>query len=261
VPDDVVPRLAALRTDPARTAIVTDFDGTLSPIVDDPASAAPLPGVVDVLHELAARYGRVAVVSGRPVTFLRERLELADRPPTSLFVSGLYGIEWLEDGEERVHETALAYQPAVAEAADRAEAAAPAGVHVERKGYSVTIHVRNAPEELDWARSWAEATAATTGLALHAGRMSFELRPPLDVDKGSVVDALVAGRAAACFLGDDLGDLPAFDALDRLQAASDAATVRIGVRSPEAPAELLERADVIVDGPAGSLGVLRSLLD
>jgi len=253
--------LDAFRSDPGHAAVVTDFDGTLSPIVDDPASARPLGGVVDVLHALAARYRRVAVVSGRPVAFLRERLELDARPPTSLFVSGLYGIEWLEGGESRVHETALAYLPIVAEAAARAEEAAPAGVHVERKGYSVTIHVRNAPDEVDWARSWSEATAATTGLVVHGGRMSFELRPPIEVDKGSVVDDLVAGAGAACFLGDDLGDLPAFDALDRLRAATGAVTVRIGVRSPEAPAELLERADVIVDGPAGSLELLRSLLD
>jgi trehalose 6-phosphate phosphatase len=257
VPDDP---LAPLRRDPSSTVIVTDFDGTLSPIVDDPDAARPLAGVVDALHGLAARYGRVAVVSGRPVAFLRDRLELADRPPSGLFVSGLYGIEWLEDGAARVHETAQAFAGAVAEAADRAEAAAPPGVYVERKGYSVTLHVRNAPERVDWARSWSEATSHTTGLALHGGRMSFELRPPIDVDKGTVVDAVIQGASAACFLGDDLGDLPAFDALDRLRAAAGAATVRIGVRSAEAPAELLERADVVVDGPEGSLEVFRSLL-
>lgn len=258
MPDDP---LGLLRRDPSTTAIVTDFDGTLSPIVEDPDAALPLPGVVDALHDLAVRYGRVAVVSGRPVAFLRDRLELADRPSSPLFVSGLYGIEWLEDGEARVHETAEAFAGAVAGAADRAEVAAPPGVYVERKGYSVTIHVRNAPDQLDWARSWSEATSHTTGLALHAGRMSFELRPPIEVDKGSVVDAVIQGASAACFLGDDLGDLPAFDALDRLRAAAGAATVRIGVRSAEAPAELLERADLVVDGPEGSLALFRSLLE
>jgi trehalose 6-phosphate phosphatase len=217
--------------------------------------------VVDALHELAAAYGRVAVVSGRPVAFLRDRLELDRRPPTRLFVAGLYGIEWLEDGEVAVHDTALRFRDAVDDAAEHAEAAAPAGVHVERKGFSVTLHVRNAPEHEAWARSWAEATAHTTGLALHPARRSFELRPPVDVDKGTVVDGLVAGSTAACFLGDDLGDLPAFDALDRLRAAHGAATVRVGVRSAEAPIELLERADVVVDGPEGALAFLRSLLE
>lgn len=245
---------------PRSAAIVTDFDGTLSPVVDDPAAAGPLPGVVDALHELAARYGRVAVVSGRPVAFLRDRLELDARPSTPLFVSGLYGIEWLEDGVERVHDTAIAFRDVVAQAADRADSAAPDGVGVERKGFSLTLHVRTGPEHLDWARSWADATAHTTGLVVHAGRMSFELRPPIDVDKGSVVTALVRGHRAACFLGDDLGDLPAFDALDRLQADEGAHVLRVGVRSGEAPAELIERADVLLDGPPGSLQLLRALL-
>jgi trehalose 6-phosphate phosphatase len=261
VPPEPPPSVADLRADPARTAIVTDFDGTLSPIVEDPAQARPLPGVVDALHALAQRYRRVAVVSGRPVAFLRDRLELDHRPASSLFVSGLYGIEWMEDGVERAHEVAHRFRPLVDEAAAQAEASAPDGVHVERKGFSVTIHVRNAPQHEGWARSWAEATAHTTGLALHPARRSFELRPPVDLDKGTVVDALIAEAGAACFLGDDLGDLPAFDALDRRRAASGARTVRVAVRSSEAPPELLERADVVVDGPEGSLAFLRSLLD
>jgi trehalose 6-phosphate phosphatase len=256
-PDDV---LALLRADPATTAIVTDFDGTLSPIVADPAMAAPLPGVVDVLHELAGRYGRVAVVSGRPAAFLRDRLEIDRRPPSALFVSGLYGIEWIEAGVEHVHETAESFRTVVDDVADRAEAAAPIGVHVERKGYSLTLHVRNASEHEGWARDWAEAEAVRTGLALHPARRSFELRPPVDLDKGTVVDALVDGVSAACFLGDDLGDLPAFDALDRLgERTGGAVTVRIAARSTEAPAPLLERADVVVDGPEGALAFLRSL--
>jgi trehalose 6-phosphate phosphatase len=254
-------RLEPFRTAPDTAAVITDFDGTLSPIVDDPAEARPLDGVVDALHALAAVYGRVAVVSGRPVSFLRDRLELDRRARTRLVVSGLYGIEWLEDGVERVHDTATAYRGAVDEAADRAEEAAPEGVGVERKRFTVTLHVRTHPEHSDWARSWARATAHTTGLVVHEGRRSFELRPPVDVDKGHVVTDLIAGRKAACFLGDDLGDLPAFDALDRLAAADTTASVlRVGVRSAEAPAELLERADLLVDGPEGSLELLRALL-
>jgi trehalose 6-phosphate phosphatase len=254
------PRLQPLLADPARTAVITDFDGTLSPIVDDPAAARPLPGVVDALHALAASYGRVAVVSGRPTSFLRDRLELDQRPRTPLVVSGLYGIEWLEDGVETIDPTALAFRDVVTEAADRADAAAPEGVVVERKGFSLTLHVRTGREHLEWARSWADATAHTTGLVVHGARMSFELRPPLAVDKGSVVTDLVQGRGAACFLGDDLGDLPAFDALDRLHADSGADVLRVAVRSTEAPAELIERADVLVDGPAGSLALLEALL-
>ena len=73
-----------------------------------------------------------------------------------------------------------------------------------------------------------------------------------------VVTAAAAGMEAACFLGDDVGDLPAFDALDRLAAAG-LRTVRVGVRTEEAPAALLERCDLVVEGPEGALAVLRHL--
>lgn len=256
----VDPVQALRRADPAAVAVVTDFDGTLSPIVDDPASAGPIDGAVDALHALAARYGRVAVVSGRPVSFLRDRLELDRRPPSRLVLSGLYGIELLEGGRATTDETALRYRSVVDTVAAAADAAAPPGVGVERKGFSVTLHVRTAPEQAEWAAAWTAEAATANGLVVHEGRMSFEIRPPIDVDKGTVVEALVAGRQAACFLGDDYGDLPAFDALDRLTAATGAATLRVAVRSEEAPMALLDRADVVVDGPAGSLALLRSLL-
>src|SRR4051812_8239399 len=66
--------VAALGAAPARTALLCDFDGTLAPIVDDPAAAGPLPGAVEVLARLSERLGLVAVVSGRPVSFLTAQL-------------------------------------------------------------------------------------------------------------------------------------------------------------------------------------------
>jgi trehalose 6-phosphate phosphatase len=90
--------------------------------------------------------------------------------------------------------------------------------------------------------------------------MSYELRPPVERDKGAVVAEAAGGRGQVCFLGDDRGDVSAFDALDRLAAAG-ATVVRVAVASSEAPDELLERADLVVDGPQGALAVLRALLD
>jgi trehalose 6-phosphate phosphatase len=256
-PDRLPALVAPLRDAPARAAVVTDFDGTLSPIVPDPPDARPLPGAVEVLHAIAQRYRTVAVVSGRPARFLVDRLDLAACPRLVAF--GLYGLEWT-DGEVIVeHADVGPWRSVVDETAVAAEDQAPAGVWVERKGLSVTLHTRNAPDEMEWARSWSEASGAVSGLAVHPGRMSYELRPPVPVDKGTVVTDLVRDATAACFLGDDRGDLAAFDALDRL-AANGGAALRVGVRSDEAPAELLERADVTVDGPSGALDLLRALL-
>ncbi len=79
--------LAPLRADPGTTGIFSDFDGTLAPIVDDPAAASPLPAAVDALHGLAGRLGRVAVVSGRPAAWLHEAFG------HGIDLSGLYGLE------------------------------------------------------------------------------------------------------------------------------------------------------------------------
>ncbi|CAA9257054.1 MAG: Trehalose-6-phosphate phosphatase [uncultured Acidimicrobiales bacterium] len=245
---------------PGATGIFTDFDGTLAPIVDDPAAARAVDGAVDALHRLAARFGVVAVISGRPVRFLMDRLELSTRPQaTNLVVAGLYGLERARGSAVELHPDAGRWAEAVADAAARAEADAPPDVLVERKGLSFTLHVRTSPMSADWARSWIEACAAATGLVSHPARMSYELRPPVEIDKGTVVAELLDDMSAGCFLGDDLGDLPAFDALDRLTADRGLAGLKVGVRSAEAPQELIERADVLVEGPVGSAQLLERL--
>jgi trehalose 6-phosphate phosphatase len=248
--------LAPFRDDPSGTGVFTDFDGTLAPIVDDPSAARPLAGVVDALEALARRYGRVGVISGRPASFLVEHLG-----GRGVFLSGLYGLEFVEErsGEVRAIEEAAPWREVVEEVASAGDAGLPAGVSVERKGLCLTVHHRHDPSREPESRAWVEAQAEETGLVVHPARMSFELRPPLERDKGTVLAEAAAGRRQVCFLGDDRGDLTAFDALDRM-AADGAPVLRVGVDSEEAPAELLERADLVVDGPEGSLRILRGLL-
>ncbi len=246
---------ADLKRDPATTGVFLDYDGTLSTIVLDPDLARPLDGAVEVLRAVAERYTSVAVVSGRPVRFLIEHLRLAGQPITAY---GLYGLESAVGDVVAEHPEAAQWRDAVSAAADAAEFDAPEGVGVERKGLSVTLHVRPAPEHDEWARHFAEAEAARRGLGLYVARMSYELRPPLAIDKGTVVGQLVDGLHTACFIGDDRGDLFAFDALDRFTADGGTA-LKVAVRSTEAPAELIERADEILDGPPAVVARLRDL--
>jgi trehalose 6-phosphate phosphatase len=245
-------RLSVLRRDPAHTALLTDFDGTLSAIVDDPASARALAGAVDVLDALAGRYAVVGVVSGRPLSFLEAHL------PTSLHLSGLYGLERSHGGQREDHEGAGAWREVVADVVAATAAHPLPGARVENKGLSITIHYREHPELDEQVREWAARIAARSGLVARPARRSVELHPPISVDKGTVVELLARDCSAVCYLGDDAGDLSAFTALDRLATAGKD-VVRIGVRSPEVPAEVLERADVVVDGPEGALVLLRSL--
>jgi trehalose 6-phosphate phosphatase len=227
--------------------VLTDFDGTLAPIVDDPAAAAPLPGTQEVLGRLAGMVGAFAVVSGRPVAYLRSRLG------DDLHLVGLYGLERWDGAEATEAPEATAWRAAVEAATARAEAAFPGAV--EAKGLSLTLHTRTRPELAQEVRAWADGEATATGLVVRTAKASVELHPPVKLDKGTVVERLAAGMGAACFLGDDVGDLPAFDALDRLAAAG-LVTARIAVRTEESPPAMLSRADLVVDGPAGALALL-----
>ena len=245
--------LAAFLARRSRAGVLTDFDGTLAAIVDRPEEARPLSGAGHVLRALAARCPLVAIVSGRPAAFVVDRLGLG--PDDAVVVSGLYGMETATGGRVEARPEAERWRPVIEEAAVEAERAAPPGVIVERKGLSLTVHYRTDPAEEEWVRDWVGAAAHRHGLAAHPARMSWELRVPLAIDKGSVVTDLAAGLEAACFVGDDVGDLPAFAALDALQVTA----LKVAVRSPEMAPELAAAADLVVDGPDGALTFLRRL--
>ncbi len=263
--------MAPLLVDPANSAIISDFDGTLSPIVADPATAAPLPGTADLLASLARRFGVVAVVSGRPVSFLVGQLAV-DGPPAmdggigsangvpGPRLIGLYGLELAnQDGTVIRPPEAEQWRSTVDGAVQRLRADAPPGVEIEPKGLAVTIHWRRAPQASAWATGAAASEAERTGLSSHPGRMSIELRPAVDIDKGSVTRALVKGLSAACYLGDDIGDLPAFAALADLGAHSGMATVSVAVVDAESAPDVAAAADVTLSGPAEAMALLQWL--
>jgi len=247
-------RLAAWLRHPERSGVLTDFDGTIAAIVDDPAAAAPLGDIDAILTRLARRYAVIAVVSGRPVAYLLDRLGAIP----GLVLVGLYGLERARDGMVEELPEAGAWRAVIDEVARAADAEAPEGVGVERKGLSVALHVRTAPCWTSWVERWASDEAERTGLIAHPGKMSVELRPPLATDKGTVVSALAAGLDRVCFLGDDRGDLPAFAALSVLAGAG-VETLAVAVDSEETPPELLAAADAVVDGPDGARALLAAL--
>lgn len=248
--------LATLRRDPRHTAVLTDFDGTLAPLVDEPSAARPLPESASLLENLAEHYGLVGVVSGRPLSFLADHLRVP-----GLWVSGLYGLESMVEGEVMEPLGATQWRAVVATAV--AEAGVElAGLLVEDKGLSMTVHFRTAPEREHQAAAWADHMASRSGLEVRRAKASLELHPPLGLDKGSVIEAKVLGHGsieAVCFLGDDRGDLPAFEALVRLRDRG-TRVVRVGVETTDTPEELLGQADVVVEGPAGALAFLAALL-
>jgi trehalose 6-phosphate phosphatase len=241
---------------PATAGVLTDFDGTLSLIVEDRDKAMPLPGVPGILSALADRLAVVAVVSGRPLEYLESQL---GRIPNITLV-GLYGLERLENGELLVMDAAVRWEEVVAAAARAAAREAPAGVEVEMKRLTLVLHCRRAPETLQWARRWAAERASTSGLAAQPGRFSVELLPPVRADKGTVVEELATELSSVCFFGDDVGDLSAFSALRRLRSAGKT-TIAVGVESPEQPDELVDAVDLVVGGPEAAVALLGSLAE
>lgn len=247
--------LAPLRDRAADAGLFLDFDGTLAPIVPDPAAARPLPGTCELLAALAGRLAVVAVVSGRPASFLRDVLGT----PLGVRLAGLYGMEEVgPDGTVRADPEAEGWRPAVASATQVLATTLPPGAHVEEKGLSVAVHWRRAPGAERDALAAARQAAAREGLVLQAGRMSVELRPPAHADKGTVVERLAGQLGVVAYAGDDAGDLPAFAALDSMRA-SGRTVVRIAVADEESPPSLISAADVVVDAPEEALSLLRAL--
>jgi trehalose 6-phosphate phosphatase len=218
-----------------------------------------------LLSRLARRYARVACVSGRSATEARRLVGVG-----GIVYAGSHGAELLEPGASSPH-----VNPSFKGWEGRVKAFVAARdnpdlrrlrIRIEDKGAIVALHWRGAPDEeaaLARVRELAgEGEAA--GLAIHWGRKVLELRPPVPFDKGQAVRQLIERDSlrTALYGGDDSTDLDAFAALEQLVAdgALDAG-VRVGVRSDEGPAAIVERADVVVDGVEGFAGVLAVLAE
>lgn len=246
------------------TALMFDFDGVLAPIVPDPVSARPLPGVRDALAACVGRYARVAIVTGREPDWIDAIFGL-----DGLEIVGSHGMERHHQGRVEAHPLVAAWRTPIAEFADRAEAALAGeeGVWVERKAFTLSVHYRGAPDT-GAARAAIDAAAAPLldelDLRGRHGRRVLEVRPPVEVSKGTAAAGLVDDPrvARAMFAGDDTTDLDAFAALRRL-AAQGALTevVLVGAADPEADPRVAAEADLVVDGPAGLAAFLALLAE
>ncbi|WP_213452714.1 trehalose-phosphatase [Rhizomonospora bruguierae] len=241
---------------PDRCALFFDFDGTLAPVQDDPTAVFPVPGVTEALSALARVVGRVAIVSARPVEFLRDRFP--GMPDVDLY--GLYGLERSHGGGvTETDPTALAWEPTMAELADLARAELPEGAGVEYKRLSVALHYRRAPHLRDAVERWGRAQADRLGATAQGGRMVVELKPPVRLDKGTVLHRALNGFDCAWYFGDDVSDLQAFAAV-RARAAGDAGFlgVCVAVANPETGHEVSSSADLTLDSPVALAGFLRT---
>jgi trehalose 6-phosphate phosphatase len=257
--------LSPLRDDPGRSAVLTDVDGTIAPIVQDPAAAAVPAQTRALLRALAARYALVGCLSGRRALDARRIVGLDE-----LAYSGNHGVELLLPGEDEVrpdpsldgHEGDA---PKFVEGLDRSELER-VGIRAEDKGAIVALHWRGAENE-GAAESLAHEIASEAewqDLIPHRGRKVLEIRPNVAINKGIAVAALIPAQPvdAALYGGDDRTDVDAFTALRTLRDDGELrASACIAVASGESPPEVSREADITVGGPPGFTKVLEALAD
>ena len=243
----------------APAGLATDFDGTLAPIVADPARVAAATGAREALEELARRIAVVALITGRRAGDAR-RLVGTDQ----VAIAGNHGVEWMAPGQAEA-----APDPREAEvrtALGRMLAAVPSdlGLSIEDKGLSATVHYRNAPNPSEARRRMLEALDAASDpvIARRYGRMSVELRAPLLGDKGMAIHQIADryGLAGLVVMGDDVTDLDMFRAAHELRTKRRlrATVVAVGA-GDEVPAEVGAAADVVIADTAAAVALLQAL--
>ena len=246
----------ALRHEPA--GLITDIDGTISPIVRRPDEAYVLPLAQSALGRLSEHLDVVAVVSGRTVADAKRMVSL-----DGLTYVGNHGVEiWTGDRPYTLPQARpWISQMATILAALKVQLGMD-GILLENKGASASIHYRLAPDP-EAARSAifdALARVPQTGeLRLEEGRMVVNLLPPLRISKGSAVRWLVSERRldGMVYLGDDVTDAHAFKALAAMRAEEGRHTLSVAVLAQESPGSVRKLADAAV----GSVQEAAQLLD
>ena len=231
--------LAELASAPGEAAILLDVDGTLAPIVLDPADSRVPEETRAELRRLVARYALVGCVTGRPSDVAREIVGV-----DGIVYAGEHGLELSPDAEHWI--------PTL----DELVASAP--WPAERKRFAAAFHYRTAEDEQAAVALLSELAerARHAGLVARWGRKVLEVRPPVDAHKGTALVHLLESRGLrrALFAGDDDTDLDAFEAMEQLELG-----VKVAVTSDEGPPALRGAADLVVDGPAGLVELLREL--
>lgn len=246
--------------DHAPAGLLTDFDGTLSPIVSDPAAAGLVDGAAGPLEALAERLAVVAVVTGRAPLDARRMTGVP-----GLLIAGNHGTEWLEpDADEPIAspgaagmrdglETLLARVPELP------------GVQVEDKGSNASVHYRNAADPSAARSAILDALGATEehGFRVNDGRMIVEVRPIGLGDKGSATRAIIErfGLRGVVVMGDDVTDLDMFAVVHELRENGSlrALIVGVGGADHDVPEAVVAAADVVLVDPAEAAALLDGL--
>jgi trehalose 6-phosphate phosphatase len=241
-------------------ALVTDFDGAISKIVSTPGQAEVFPRCRELLAKLAGELPLVAVLSGRPVGDVQRLVGL----PGIVYI-GNHGLSRWEGGQTHIDPSVSGHISAIHSIAEEArQLLTVPGLLIEDEETGVAIHYRSTPDPAS-ARSLVvrvlQELVSGTGIQVLEGRLVVELRPPVNIDKGTSIFELLCGHDVngAVYAGDDRTDLDAFAGLRRWAEQEDKRALAVAVDSSEIPPGLREAADLVVDGVEGWADFLDAL--
>lgn len=247
-----------LRQSPA--GLIVDIDGTISPIVARPIDATVLPQARLALKELRSRLACVAIVTGRRVPDARRMVGL-----NGLAYIGNHGLETWGPRSGTVEQSAVVahWQPRLQRFLDCLAATIPTdrGVTIEDKGLTASLHYRLANDPTSARAAIFAAIYACrpqTEVAIEEGRMVVNLLPPVAINKGTAVLDLARehGLRGLVYLGDDVTDIHAFEALRTLRESAVCHTLSIAVVAPESAPAVRSAADESVPSPADAAALL-----
>lgn len=249
-----------LRDCPSKTAILSDIDGTLHPIVERPDQIHFTDYIPSILEKLARKYAIVGLITGRSLKnalhFIKAR---------GIIYIGNHGLEISRNSKIEYARGVQEFIPGIRRALDlinNGPLGKIPGIFIEDKKVAVAVHYRQAPDRSSVVGQFVSQTAKELGLKVIRGRKVYELQPPVKVNKGTaLVEILKAsGVNLALYMGDDISDIKAFRRLKAV-AWHDFNAITVGVRSKEVKRlESEESVDYLIDSIDDAVALLHSLV-
>ena len=236
--------------------LITDIDGTIGEIAPLPAEAEVHPECKDQLSRLVGRLSLVAAISGRPVLEAKEMVGV-----DGMVYIGNHGLERWQNGVTEYVQDAEEYRAKVAAARQGLmDLTSIENLYMEDKGVALAIHYRNCPDRQQARQSilkQIEGARSSKGFKIVEGKMVVDLRPPVEVNKGSAVKDLIRDYRlrGGLYLGDDASDIDAFRVIHK------EGFVAVGVLGDETPVEVVREADYTLSGVSDVARFLKWLVE
>ena len=229
--------------------LIFDVDGTIAEIAPTAEAVKITPGCKKHLEALVKRLPLVSAISGRLIKVLRQLVSV-----DGVVYNGNHGLERWVKGKVEVRPEVKEYVAKIqAVIKELGPVLQPLGVKFEDKGAGLVFHYRTLPnreEVRETILKEISRSSAAQPFNIDQARTVIELRPPLEISKGSVVRELIESYRlkSAVYMGDDVADIDAFDIMRTLSRGAEFQGLALGVVGEETPPEVAAKADLLLRG-------------